>query len=370
MSPLTDYFTIRAALLIFGVLGLVYTVLIIYTVVIRYIQNQRLKKYVDSEGYMLPLIYEYLEGTISREDFVDAMRNRIDIITAFRNIDTMIENIKGEERTKLKNLLELPQFKSYFLKKLKSRSTIELAESCVYFEKKNYTDTSVLTKLSRLQKHSYSVLAYSATLALINSNNQEIRDLALRIFLRRKNNASMAIGDIIFKYYSKHESKEIAAESLMEIVSSKQLPYSSAAAVLRMFPELGFYQLGESVLDLLKSTSVSYKTVLFLKTVIHVLNELSVPGTDEELMSREFWDSEYQPLRMITAYWTMNHYSENWELVLLRLSGDSDVEVRMVAQMAILNSGDLDRLEPAIPKKYKQEWHQIKQSGEFLLNVY
>lgn len=301
------------------VLALVFLLLIIYTVYRRIVSNRNRKRYAEAEEYVLPLIYSYADKEIGRKEFSDQLRNQFDIVAAFRNINSMIETLRGEEQKRLRSLLELTKFKSYYLRKLRSSSHIDLAQTCLYFEKKSLTDRSTVQRLSKLQYHDYSVIGYASTLALINSTDQETRDQALEVFLKRPNNASMAISDIVYKYDSNHKDKSRAADNLMQHAADPEVPVKTATAVIRMFPVLGYYQLTDALYELFTTPLAHDQSGLLRSTLIDVLDQFSADGMMQPLIGNAYHESEYQQVRLATAKWISDNYSKELDEILLQL---------------------------------------------------
>lgn len=369
MNFTSDTFVIQFSGIILLVLLLLFTVLIIYTYFHRWILNIRKKKKSDAQEYILPLIYRYLDGDISESDFSDALRDHYDIVVAFNNIDDMIDSLKGEEREKLKKLLDLSAFRKHFLKKFKSNSVMDLAEACMYSEKKLETDPKIIKELYGLQHHDRPVIVYAATLALINSSKQEIRDQALISFLQCPQNASMAINDIIYKYCELHPEKDQAGAFLMEQVSTSEIPIKNAMAVVHMFRDLNFYQLTDPLFKLFSSPLPRDEHGHLRATLLNVLNQLPAPEVTEELFRQRLWESDYQMVRLETARWIYQHYTPELKDMLLELCGDNDLEVRIVAQKALLQYSDIQEPETHIPEKYQQEWKEIKKIGDTHVNI-
>lgn len=369
MNFTSDTFATQFTGTVLIILLLLFTVLIIYTYSHRWILNYRKEKKADAEQYILPLIYRYLDGGINESDFSDALRNHYEIVVAFNNIDDMIDSLKGEEREKLKKLLDLPPFRKHFLKKLKSNAVMDLAEACMYSEKKIETDPGVIKKLYDLQGHDRPVIVYAATLALINSSKQEIRDYALTSFLQSPKNASMAINDIIYKYCELHPEKDRAAELLMEQVSTAQIPIKNAVATIRMFRDLNFYQLTEPLFELFCSSLPHDELGQLRGTLLSVLNQLPAPGIKEELFRQRLWESSYQVVRLETARWIYQHYTPDLDDMLLELCGDDDLEVRIAAQKTLLEHADMSHPGDHIPEAFRQEWQEIKEIGDTHVNI-
>ncbi|MBN2732225.1 MAG: hypothetical protein JXR26_07345 [Balneolaceae bacterium] len=369
MNFTSNAFAIQFAGTILFILILLFTVLIIYTYFHRWGLNYHKKKKDDAQEYILPLIYRYLDGDISESDFSDALRNHYHIVVAFNNIDDMIDSLKGEEREQLKKLLDLPLFRMHFLKKLNSNAVMDLASACMYSEKKIETDPGVIKKLYELQHYDRPVIVYAATLALINSSRQEIRDYALSSFLQSPKNASMAINDIIYKYCELHPETNQAAELLMKQVSSPEIPVKNAAATIRMFRNLNFYQLTEPLFELFRSPLPHDELGQLRATLLRVLNQLPAPEVKQELFRQCLWESDYQMVRFETARWIYQHYTSDLDDMLLTLCGDDDLEVRIAAQKTLLEHADMAHPGDQIPAAFQQEWQEIKKIGDTHVNI-
>lgn len=369
MNFTADTFAVQFTGTALGFLILLFIALIVYTFSHRWLLDRRKEKKSDAEAYILPFIYRYLDGEINAQEFSDTLQNRYDILVAYNNIDEMIDSLKGKERTRLKKLLGLSPFRSYFSNKLKSNSVMDLAEACMYCEKKIETDPSDINKLYALQDHDRPVIIYAATLALINTSKQRIRDYALISFLQSPRNASMAVNDIIYKYCELHPEIGKAAELLMNQVASSKIPIKNATATIRMFRDLNFYQLTDPLFKLFCSPIPHDEYGQLRATLLSVLTHLPAPEVKQELFRQRLWESGFQMVRLETARWIYQHYSPDLDDLLLALCRDDDLEVRMVAQKTLLQYSDISQPESCIPEEYHQEWREIKKIGDTHVNI-
>lgn len=361
----TDFDAIAIPLIsaILLILAVLFLLLIGYTIYHRYTLSRAKDQLETSESYVQPLIYQFLDDELTKKEFSDALKKKSDVIAAYRYINTMIDNMSGEEKDKLRDLLGLHKFKAYFTKKLRTKSPVDLAQACMYFAQKNIADFDSINYLKPLQNHSYPVIAYAATLALINSTHQEVRDKALEIFVHRKTNASMAVTDIIFKYVENHKEKDTAARRLMKYASGFYIPAKTAVSIIRMFPELGFYQLTDDLFKEFKQPNRTDYSGMYTATLIDVLHEFAHPEVGDEIIRKKLWKSPFQLMRKSVAFWFHDNFDEKYDDLIVALASDSDLEVRIAAQMAMFNSPRTEFMEMKLNPEFQQEWEDIKKSG-------
>lgn len=358
-----DDFAIQLILTIFLLLAGVFTALIIYTIYNRY-QKARQEEVLEAASiYVQPLIYSYLEGELSRKQFSDQLRDIYDKIASYRYLNVMIDNMSGEEKEKLKDLLNLYKYKSYFLGKLSTRQPVDLAQACMYFAQKDEADFDAIEKIKPLQHHDYTVVAYAATLALINSPHQDVRDEALGIFLHRKKNASMSVTDIVFKYVEGHKDREKASQNLMKYVANPYVPVGTAVSVIKMFPELGFFNLQEALYKEFTNPARTDYSGRYSSVLIDVLKEFSHPGLGEHIKKQRLWASVFQKVRYSVILWIQQYYESEWDDIILKLAQDSDLEIRIAAQSTLLLSKNVEKLSAKIPEGYQKEWEEVKATG-------
>ncbi len=363
MIDLLEHYAVAIMAILLGVVLAMFLVLIFFAILNRLWHNRGISRKREASESIQPLIYSYLDGSINRSDFAARLKNKHDITATWESIEIMIDNLSGEERKKLQMLLDLPPIKKHFLRKLNSRKPISLAQACVYFSKKTLTDKSIAVRLSVLQEHSYNVIAYAATLALVNTTNQGFRDMALLRFLLRKNNASMAVSDIIFKYYDISDDKEVAAEKLEFFVMNPDIPDKTRAAVIRMFPELGFYQTADTLRDLLQINVKNDPTGELTAALLGVLIDFSDQKLREIVEKHRLWESPSREVRLKVPGVYADIYGEETTRILLGLAHDPELEVRMAAQRQLLKHRPLiseSRFEPDI----STEWRAMKKSGD------
>lgn len=342
------------------VLSVLFVLLIGYTSANRFLIQRQEDRYEFSESYIQPLIYEYLYDEVTKDEFVSRLRNIYDVVVAYRFLNTMIDNMKGPEHERLKELLDVDRFKKFFLKNLKSKSPVDLAQACMYFAQKKVADEKALGRLEPLQQHSYAVIVYAATFAMINAESQEVRDKALRVFLNRKDNASMAVTDLVFKYVNKHHSREKAAETLFHFATNLYVPVQTSVSVIQMFPELGFYQLAEPLFEEFRKKKRADFNGMYTAALIHVLGEFMHPEVGNYILKEKYWKSNFQRIRLSVGTWLKENYSDEYKRVLKDLIRDDDLTVRFITMQVAFEYNIADEVVSCVKVENLTEWDEIK----------
>ncbi len=364
MNVLVDTYAVAIIAVILVLFIGIFLVLIFYATIHRVIMNRRATFDRESDERIEPLIYDYLVEQISRKDFSDELVTRYDVAAAYRHINTMIDNIGGPERERLQSLLEVAKFRQHFFRKLRSSKPMNLAQACIYFSQKALTDKNSVARLSRLQDHPSNVIAYASTLALVNATDRDSRDAAVKTFLHRQQNASMAISDIIFKYHEKYPDKEEVAEKLMFFVMDPAVPDRTRSAVISMFPGFGFYHLSGTLYELMLAGLDDDSTGTLTATLIRVLHELSLENLSQHILHLQLWRSRFPPVRLEVARVFSDQPDVPPLAIMMELAHDSDLEVRMTAQRAMLKPYTSTLPDEIFAPGIRLEWLDMKQSGE------
>ncbi len=361
--PFIEQHAIAVITVVLVVFAGIFLLLFLYTTLHRYMLGRQIERENKTEERLQPLIFAYLDNQLNIQEFSAHVHKRYELMVVHRNINIMIDNLSGPERKMLQILLELPEFKKYFYKKLRSRRPMHVAQACMYFSQKSRIDPKSIRRLSILQQHPYNVIAYASTLALINSNNRHVRDQALHRFLHRKQNASMAVNDIIFKYYGKYSEKLEAAEKLVFYVMDYTIPDKTNAAVIAMFPDLGFYQYSKDLHGLLLRVIPEDRSGILTSTLIRVLHELSAEQILPEIENYKLWESPFTNVRLQVAQVFSVEKEPRLTDILLQLAHDPDLEVRIIAQQALLKMDLVYLRENAFSENILPEWEEMKRSG-------
>lgn len=346
-----------------------YVLISLFFILIAFVLVRRvlLKKWAiimeESEAKILPTLYWYLDGEMSKLDFSNSLNNRYEVIAAFRNITEMIDNFDGEQKKKLRSLLNLPHFNRYFTESLRNGTPLKLAQACMYFEKKHTTERTVINRLCELQYHEYPVIKYASTLALINTSEQEIRDEALDVFIHSEGLASMAINDIIYKYCNFHENSRRASDVLFRHITDVDVPVRNAASIIKMMPDLGFYQLSDDLVEFFQFPYQHDVEGVLTSALIDTLADLSGRNILSLVPENKTWNSEHSNVRLSTAKWIQKFYSEELDPILLKLAEDDDLEVRIIAQLALSQSSNSAKMHNFLNTRYHQEWNEILHTG-------
>lgn len=362
MNSFLDEVAIRFILVVLYLFLSLFLYLICFVLIHRFLLNRWEAKIEQSQERMMPYLYSYIDGEMKRKDFANLLNNRFDITASFRDIRLMIDNLEGVQKKRLKSLLDIPAFKKFFIKSLRSTKKIDVAQACIYFERKNITDKSVISRLKQLQHDSYSVISYSSTLALINTTDQQIRDEALNIFLQRENNSTMTVSDVIFEYYNSHPDKEMAGNNLFGKIYDPSIPSDNSVPIVYLLPEFGLYDLANQLFELFKSPVPHDSTGRLTASIIEVLSEFSTHGISPLLKEKKLWASPYQCVRLAVAKWMRENYRAEFDDQLLLLASDRDLEVRVAAQKALLHSKEESRFERVLNPTHLKEWNDIKQT--------
>lgn len=361
----TDELAVQFVTAAFVILIVLFVILVGYSVIQRFLSARAAEALETAETYIQKHLYLYLDSDITIKDFADAIRDKYDIVAAYRLINPMIDNLKGEERNRLKNLLELPKFKRYYKNKLKSKKPLDLAHACSFFAQKHLDDKKVEVQLFKLQLNEYSVLAYSATLALLSSSDQIVRNKAVEVFLNRKLNSSMAINDVVYKFYNSHKSQMECGDFLMRLASTSYIPLSTGAAVVRTFPEFGFFDQMEHIFELLKNPSRYDYIGIWTSSLIDVLDEFSHPKMKEFISTSTHSSSIFQRVRLSCAKWFVRHYEPNYREQVLALANDTDLEIRFIAQQLLISKDESDNVINNILPQYQSEFLAIQNAGDY-----
>lgn len=363
MSPDVDSVAIYIIQIVLFALIALFLFLLVLVLIRRVLIKNWADKMKRAEEKILPILYQYLDSEITKDEFSRHLRNRFEVISAFKNTNVLIDNFDGEQKAKLKSLLNLNQFNTYFKQSIRSKSTIKIAQACMYFEKKDQTEDTVIHRLKTLQKHSYPVIKYASTLALINTEDQAIRDEALKKFINSGDIASMAVNDVIYKYCNLHPDPNRAATTLFRYISDSSTPVSNAEFIVRMIPVLGYYQISDDLATFFKFPYQNDKKGLLTSALIDTLSEISDVNLLDLVDEEKTWRSKHTAVRLSIAKWIQKFYSTEMDPILIELANDPDLDVRINAQMALLKSHDKDSLHNYIDEKYHQEWIEIKDTG-------
>lgn len=364
MTPYFDSIAIDFIRITLYVLLTLFFGLMIFVLVRRVLLKKWSNIMESSEEKVLPNLYLFLDGELTKQQFSDNLKNRYEVITAFRNITEMIDNFTGEQKKKLRGLLNLPQFNRYFTQSIRSDNTLKLAQACMYFEKKHMTERTVLSRMRELQYHEYPVIKYASTLALINTSDQEIRDAALNVFLHNDGLASMAINDIIYKYCNFHDNSNRAADMLFRYITDPEIPVSNAAAIVKMLPELGFYQIADDLIEFYRFPYQHDDEGMLTSALINTLSDFSGVNIIDLVHKDKTWNSDHTNVRLSTAKWIQKFYFEDLDPILLKLAEDEDLEVRIVAQLALTQSPNVSDIKKLLNANVHSEWLEILRTGD------
>jgi hypothetical protein len=199
-------------------------------------------------------------------------------------------------------------------------------------------------------------------MALINVTDQRVRDLALKDFMKRSSNPSMALNDIVFLYISTHEDKNKAANNILDFIPDESIPAKNSAAALKVLTEIGAYHTTEELIKLFNKSLSHDSEGILTASIIDVLHGLANRDISNEIKEKRSWESPFQCIRLATTEWLQDNYTPEFKGTLITLLHDKDLEVRIAAMKALLRVSNYEQLEQSLTDEQRIEWIEMKNS--------
>src|SRR6056297_557213 len=239
--------TYQAVFFLVAVLSLIFIFLLGYTFWTR-TKNKYWNRYGRKfKDMFTPLIFDYVDSARKSNDadaVVKKVTRRIQDIELFIDlVDNMTEILSGDDRQKLRWLINNPRIEHYYRKKLNSTRRGDQLLACVYNAKSGVVELKVAVELFELCSSKNIKVAFGAAKALQSSTNHEMRFYALKDFFLRKDATELMIGELLHLFH--HNSNPIyqtSDQSLKQLLLDKNIRKERKDIVIKYISHHNFYE--------------------------------------------------------------------------------------------------------------------------------
>ena len=305
-----------------------------------------------------PLVIRYISGDIKYEELKNQLYNLADYKILLKISNELEKDLEGEERKKLKRLLNLKPIREFFTERFETGDALDAARACIYFAKRDKIKSSIIPKLVEKSNSDYPMLAYSAALAVITHGNIEQKELVIKNLLKNPGLSNQAMNDI-FNEYQLRSSRDRNAEAnlLMKLIESKNYQPVRVGLMVRTLGELNFYQSASFLLNQYKQLDTGSNPMI-TTALIDVLSRFGM----EEILDKihdQFITSEYREVRESAAKAMGVFTKEESVQCLKNLLFDKDFYVRFYAAKSLSNYPDIELENLKVHGMSESDWSEL-----------
>jgi len=249
------------------------------------------KKFRD---HYSPIIFDFVEknnNALSADAIIKNITHRTKDYVFFLNLlDQLREILKGDERERLRELIEHPKFVKFYANKLFELSSKGKLYACDYFQNIPDVSNRIIARLIDLSRKKDLKLAYAATKALQQNRSVTIRKRALHRFLKRNDISELMVSELLHNFDTglTEERPEIL-KALKRILMIDISP-SKKSIITRYLGYKNFFECSTFLHESLIKIQNSTRNKPFIRGLIFALGELL--NTDSAEIIRDYFSNK------------------------------------------------------------------------------
>ncbi len=346
-------------LIVVGVLALVSLMVFFGAIYSRWMANVSEKKREKIREELLEKVIRYVSKDLTFDEMKKNIHSTVEFTILMEIANELDKNLEGEEEERLKRLMKLPEIRRYYEKRFQSSNPLEKAKACLYYSRKKDIKKTLVPSILRLTGSDHPMLAYAATMAIINHGTIQEKKAAIENLLANEGLSNQALNDVFAEFQMKSTNdREAEGNLLMELIDKRSYSNHRTALMIRTLGELGFFESAGFLLNEFKEISAdNYDPEI----VVSLINVLSLFGMEEiyDKMIMDFMASNFSEVREAVAM-ALAHFKRDESVEFLRwMLADTDFYVRFNAAKSLSNYDDVDLQKLEIPTMDKDELREL-----------
>lgn len=273
--------TYQTVVLLVVTLGIIFTYLLAYTFWTRTKKKYWSRYNRKFRDMFTPLIFDYIETASQRSDadkVVTKVTRRDEDIELFIGlVDELAEILQGNDRQKLTWLVKNPLFNEYYFEKLNSSSRNDQMVACVYYGKSGSVKKQEALRLLKLCASEDIKVAFGASKALQNSEDNDLCQSSLRAFFKRLDSTNLMVGELLHLFHLNSDQMDQGVQhSLKQLLLEKDIPKERKRVVIDYIANHNLYEYSTILHHYLEKLLYRPENKLFIKHLIAALGILRV----------------------------------------------------------------------------------------------
>lgn len=325
----------------------------------RWLLNRKEKKQVLIREKLSELVIRYVSNDVSFEVLKTYLSSKTDYSILMRLTNELEKSLEGDEKRRLKRLLNLPPIRNYYIGRFESGDPLEQAKACLYFSRQTRIKKSIVPKIFSYTSSEYPMLAYSACLAIIIHGSADFIQEAIHNLLINEGISNQALNDVFKEFQAQsEENSEIETEMLIRFIAGREYGEKRTAFLIRALGELNFYESAGFLLSEFQNLDEESYSPDLACALIEVLAHFGMAEILDKLHTR-FAVSPYREVREISAK-AMGVFVDPVSIPILKwLLLDPDFYVRYYAAKSLSNFPSIQLDQINLPGMDREEYSEL-----------
>ncbi|PWN05610.1 HEAT repeat domain-containing protein [Rhodohalobacter mucosus] len=340
-------------------LGLLSAVVFAGAVYSRWRINKYENRKVNIRRELSDRLIRYVSGDLNFSGFTSGLSGNMEFPILLELAGELDKSLEGDEESRLKKLLNLPEIRSYYAERFHSPNPLEKAKACLYMARKDVIKKFDLPRIMKLTADEHPMLAYSACLAILKHGNDEQAATAIRNALKNRGLSNQALNDIFVALRERSEQESTSeAEFLMELIHSGCYNQDRRALMIRTLGELGYYESADFLLNEFYALPEKGFNAGVLISLIETLAQFGMTQILDRLRS-DFILSDNSDVRLAVAR-AMENLREEENIPFLKwLMADKGYYVRYYAAKSLSGYSGVDLKDVPVPTMSSEELEEM-----------
>lgn len=357
-----EYLQIHAESIALGtvfLLGVISVAVFTVAVVSRWRINIHEEKKSKIREELSSKMIRYVSGDLDYSDFISGLKDKMVFPIILGLTIELDKSVEGEEESRLKKLLNLPEIRNYYADRFHSHNPLEKAKACLYMARKDVIKKLDIPKIMNMTADEHPMLAYSACLAILNHGEDWQIKKAIRHVLNNRGLSNQALNDIFVAFRDRDERGNSAeAEFFMELIRSGNYRAERIALMIRTLGELGYYESAEFLLNEFFTIPAEEYNTEILIALIDTLAQFGMVRILDRLRS-DFIKSEFSDVRLSVAK-ALGILHEEKNIPFLKwLMADKGYYVRFYAAKSLSKYSGVSLKEVVVPSMSREELDEM-----------
>lgn len=252
------------------------------------------------------IIFDAMRDEESKEFLFELLSKNPKHVSVVKEVcKELFEEVEGETKNSIIEILEHPLINKHYVEYLNSRSNKRKVKALLYFKSIKVIPDSEIDTVEALLDHRLHYLAHASALAILGSSKKHLHESVLIGMCKRSEDCKYTFVELLWEYWeNEFISKEEKSTCFQVLLSSEEISLDMKALLVRIissFQEHRFSIYFHDILKFLNNLELHDKQHSFQAALITALTKLDYKQAEEEIIKAISVDSKKVKLAVVKA---------------------------------------------------------------------
>lgn len=227
----------------------------------------------------------YIAGDRTLEQLDKILNSKPFLIHTYLNICKDLQfNVRGTERERIQNFLDLEVMRDHYTKMVRSKSEPKIIKGLNYFRELEHLKSDLIEELVPLLRHKKIYIRQGAATAMMACEKVKDRGYALENACREKELTRLSLYELLYKFRNKDKEQwEQEGKFLMSLLLNEEVLNKHKSTIAIAMGGMGYYYESSTMLSYLKEQPLTEDNAPLVAGLIEGLGMLKSPYTIDEI---------------------------------------------------------------------------------------